>query len=178
MTSSNPMPSRPKKGRSPWIWVGLGCGLTALLAFGGCVALLGIVGQKAAREMGKPLTQKDALAKLGDIPIYQPSTFDELMTKGAQIGSSLVPGGFIAGSAAFDTNDEPAKVLAWYQQALTAKGYHQLPNQPTFNSNLTQASFQKESDSILVQVQDASKGTHKYTFLLMRMKLPKSKASS
>jgi hypothetical protein len=179
MTNSNPVPSGPKKGQSPWMWVGIGCGITALLAFGGCVAFVGIVGQKAAQQMGKPLTQKEAMAKLGDIPIYQPSTFNETMTKGAQFGSSLVPGEFISGSAAFDTNDGPDKVIDWYQQELAAKGYHQLPKQPTLNSNLTQASFQKESDGILIQVQDSSsRSGNKYTLLLMRMNLLKSKTSS
>jgi hypothetical protein len=178
MTSSNPLPTGPKKSRSPWMWVGLGCGVTALLAFGGCVAFIGVVGQKAAQEMGKPITQKEAIAKLGDVPIYQPSTFNETMTKGAQFGTSLIPGQIVSAAVAFETKDDPERILRWYQQELTAKGYHQLPKQPTLNSNLTQASFQKESDGILVQVQDARGGAKPYMLLLMRMKLPTSKKSS
>jgi hypothetical protein len=160
------------------MWVGIGCGLTTLLAFGGCVAFLGIVGQKAAREMGKPVTQKEAIAKLGDVPIYQPSTFDETMTKGAQFGSSLIPAQIVSAAVAFETKDDPDKIIGWYQQELAAKGYHQLPKQPTLNSNLTQASFQKESDAVLVQVQESSRSANAYTLLLMRMKLPKSKEPS
>jgi hypothetical protein len=175
MTSSNPIPTGPKKSRSPWMWVGIGCGVTTLLAFGGCVAFLSVVGQKAAQEMGKPITKEDAIAKLGDIPIYQPSRFNETMTKGAQFGSSLIPGQIVSAAVAFETQDNPERVIRWYQQALAAKGYHQLPKQPTFNSDLTQASFQKESDGILVQVQDSRSSAKAYMLLLMRMRLSNAK---
>jgi hypothetical protein len=177
MTSSNPIPTGPKKSRSPWMWVGIGCGVTTLLAFGGCVAFLGVVGQKAAQEMGKPITKEDAISKLGDIPIYQPSTFSETMTKGAQFGSSLIPGQIVSAAVAFETQDNPDQVIRWYQQELAAKGYQQLPKQPTLSSNVTQASFQKESDGILVQVQDSNSSAKAYMLLLMRMKLPNSKQS-
>jgi hypothetical protein len=178
MPPSNPLPTRSKKSRSPWMWVGIGCGVSALLAFGGCIAFVGFVGQKAAQEMGKPIGQQEAIAKLGDVPIYQPSTFNETMTKGAQFGSSLIPGQIVSAAVAFETQDNPDRIIRWYQQELAAKGYHQLPKQPTLSDNITQASFQKESDGILVQVQNASSSAKAYMLLLMRMKLPKSKTSS
>ena len=177
MTSSNPVPSGPKKGRSPWMWVGLGCGLTALLAFGGCVALMGVIGQRAAQEIKKPVTQKDVMADLGDIPLYQPSTFDETMTKGVRFGSSFFPGKMVT-AAAFDTSDEPDKIIDWYQQQLSERGYQKLQSQPTFNSKITQANFRKDSESILVQIHDAKAGGQKYTMVLMRMKLSISKPTS
>jgi hypothetical protein len=177
MTSSNPVPSGPKKGRSPWMWVGLGCGLTVLLAFGGCVALMGVIGQRAAQEMGKPITQKEAMAKLGDIPIYKPSTFDENMTKGVRFSSSLMPGEMMT-AAAFGTSDEPDKIIDWYQKQLSERGYQKLQSQPTFNSKITQANFKKDSESILVQIHDATTGGHKYTMVLMHIKLPISKPAS
>jgi hypothetical protein len=177
MTRSNPVQSGPKKGRSPWMWVGLGCGLTVLLAFGGCVALMGVIGQRAAQEMGKPITQRDVMAELGDIPVYQPSTFDETMTKGVRFGSSLFPGKMVT-AVAFDTPDEPDKIIDWYQQQLSERGYQKLQSQPTFNSKITQANFKKGSQSIIVQIQDAKAGGQKYTMVLMRMKLPASKTPS
>jgi predicted ATP-binding protein involved in virulence len=179
MTSSNASPSGPKKPRSPWVWVGLGCGTAALLTFGGCAALLSLVGQRAAQEMKKPLNQKEVLAKLGDIPIYQPSTFNESMTKGARFGSSLFPGSMMS-AAAFDTSDSPNQIVDWYEQQLSAKGYKRMPEQPNLNSKLKQVQFQKQSESIIVQVQETSaSGPQKsYTLLLMRMKFPGAKASS
>lgn len=176
MTNSNPSPSGPKKPRSPWMWVGLGCGITVLLTFGGCVAFLGFVGNRAVQEVSKPLDQKEVLDKLGDTPIYQPSTFNEMMTKGARIGSSLFPGEMVS-AAAFDTSDEPTQVIDWYQQQLQATGYKKIQSSST--NQITQAGFQKASESIIVQVQEATAATssQKYTFLLMRMKAPVSKAS-
>jgi hypothetical protein len=178
MTSPNASPSGPKKPQSPWVWVGLGCGTATLLSFGGCVAFLGLVGQRAAQEMKKPLDQKEVLTKLGDTPIYQPSTFNETMTKGARFGSSLFPGQMMS-AAAFYTGDEPNQIIDWYEQQLSAKGYQKLPGQPSLSSKSTQVQFQKQSDSIIIQVQEATAGSPKsYTFLVMRMRLPTSKASS
>ncbi len=178
MTSPNASPSGPKKPRSPWVWVGLGCGTAILLTFGGCVALLGLVGQRAAQEMGKPLNQKEVFAKLGDTPIYQPSTFNETMTKGARIGGSLFPGAMVS-TAAFNTKDGPNQIIDWYEQQLSAKGYQKMPGPPNLSSTSTQVSFQKQSESIIVQVQDAAAANSQksYTLLLMRMRLPTSKAS-
>lgn len=158
------------------MWVGLGCGVTILLTFGGCVAFLGFVGNRAAQEISKPLDSKEVLDKLGDTPIYQPSTFNELMTKGARIGGSLFPGVMVS-AAAFDTSDEPKQVIDWYQEQLADAGYKKI--QSSSNNQITQAGFQKGSESIIVQVQEATTApsSQKYTFLLMRMKAPASKAS-
>jgi hypothetical protein len=158
------------------MWVGLGCGVTILLTFGGCVAFLGFVGNRAVQEVSKPLDQKEVLDKLGDTPIYQPSTFNEMMTKGARIGSSLFPGEMVS-AAAFDTSDEPTQVIDWYQSQLQASGYKKI--QSNSNNQITQAGFQKGSENIIVQVQEATTATssQKYTFLLMRMKAPAAKAS-
>jgi hypothetical protein len=176
MTQSNVSPSEPKKPRSPWMWVGLGCGVTVLLTFGGCMAFLGFVGNRAAQEISKPLDQKEVLDKLGNIPIYQPSTFNEMMTKGVRIGSSLFPGDRFS-AAAFDTSDEPKQVIDWYQQQLQAVGYKKI--QSSSDNQITQASFQKGSESIVVQVQETTAATssQKNMFLLMRMKAPAAKAS-
>jgi hypothetical protein len=177
MTIPNASPSGPKKPRSPWVWVGLGCGTAILLTFGGCVAFLGLVGQRAAQEMGKPLDRKEVLAKLGDTPIYQPSTFNETMTKGARIGSSLFPGQMMS-AAAFNTGDTPKQIITWYEQQLSSKGYQKLSEQPSLNRESTQVQFQKQSDGIIVQVQEATATSPKgYTFLLMRMRLPTAKPS-
>lgn len=159
------------------MWVGLGCGLTVLLAFGGCVALMGVIGQRAAQEIRKPLTQKETIAKLGDIPIYQPSTFNEPMTRGVRFGSSLFPGEMMT-AAAFDTSAQPDQIIDWYQQRLTKKGFQTLPQQPSFATNTRVATFRKGSESIIVQIEDAKRGEQKHTLILMRMKRPNSKPGS
>lgn len=177
MAPSNASPSGPRKPRSPWMWVALGCGVSVLLTFGGCVAFLGYVGNRAAQEMRKPLDQKAVLAKLGDTPIYQPSTFNESATKGARIGSSLFPGEMVS-AAAFDTSSKPNDIFDWYEQQLTAQGYRRLPEQTFPGSKVTQISFQRQSENIIVQVEEASTDSQKqYTFVLIRVKPPTTKAS-
>ncbi|WP_404789002.1 hypothetical protein [Altericista sp. CCNU0014] len=176
MTSPNVSPPGPKRPRSPWVWVGLGCGTALLLTFGGCVLLFGTIGQRAAQEMGKPLDRQEAIAKLGDTPIYQPSTFNETMTKGARLGSSIFPGAMVS-AAAFNTSDGPDKVIGWYEQQLAAKGYRRMPEQFNPNGKSKQATFQNKSEGIIVQMDDVAgaAGSQKnYTLLLMRMRFSKA----
>ena len=44
-----PPPSR--RGTSPWVWVGLGCGLLVLLTVGGCIAFISYAGRNFAQMM-------------------------------------------------------------------------------------------------------------------------------
>jgi hypothetical protein len=176
MTNLTPSPLGPKKSTSPWVWVGLGCGTAALIAFGGCVGL-GILGQHAVEEFNKPVNPKEAIAKLGDIPIYQPSTFNELDTKSVRFGGSIVPGAFVS-IVSFDTSDPPNKVMKWYEQKLADKGYRKIsvPSVPNGLAGLTQVHFQKQAEGIMVQTMDASTNSRKdYSFTLARTKRSTSK---
>lgn len=178
MTAPSPSPSGPKKSTSPWVWVGLGCVTAVLLTIGGCIALLGVVSKQAVKHFGKTVTPKEALARFGDIPIYQPSTFNAERIKEARLGSSLFPGEMVS-SVVFDTSDAPNQVMNWYEQQLSAKGYQRTSKQTMLNSKSAKVTFEKQLESILVEVDDASTGSRKnYTLLLMRMKLPGSKPSS
>jgi hypothetical protein len=169
MTHLTPSPLGPKKSTSTWVWVGLGCGTATLIAFGGCVGL-GILGQHAVEEFNKPVNPKEAIAKLGDIPIYQPSTFNEMKTKGARIGSSIIPG-VVVSAITFDTSDPPNQVLEWYEKQLTSKGYRKTSKQPVTAGMYTQDTFQKSKEAIVVQTIDSSTKSRKnYSFTLMRMK--------
>jgi hypothetical protein len=168
MTNLTPSPFGTGKATSPWVWVGLGCGTAALLTFGGCVAL-GILGQRAVKEFSKPVNSKEAIAKLGDIPIYQPSKFNELLTKSVRLSTSVLPGKMFS-PVAFDTSDPPNKVLAWYEQQLPKKGYRATSRQSILK-NAIQVSFRKQSESIIVQFQDSSTSSRKdYSFVLMGIK--------
>jgi hypothetical protein len=153
MVNLTPSPSGSGKATSPWAWVGLGCGTAALLIFGGCVAL-GILGQRAVKEFSKPVNSKEAIAKLGDIPIYQPSKFNELLTKSACLSTSVIPGKMFS-PVGFDTSDPPNKVLTWYEQQLPKKVYRATSRQPILKG-LTQVTFRKKTESIIVQFQDSS----------------------
>jgi hypothetical protein len=170
MTNLTPSPLGPKKSTSPWVWVGLGCGTAALIAFGGCVGL-GILGQRAVQEFNKPVDPKEAVAKLGDIPIYQPSTFNEMRTKSMRLSTSLFSRKAVS-TVAFDTRDPPNQVLTWYEQQFASQGYRASSKQSILKG-LTQVTFQKQTDLILVQAQDSSTSSRKdYWFVLVCMQRP------
>jgi hypothetical protein len=163
--------SKAKKSTSPWIWAGIGCGTAVLLTFGGCIALGLFATQHAVQEFSKPVDSKDAVAKLGNIPIYRPSTFNELITKKKRLETSLFPG-IAVSTAAFDTSTPPNQVLNWYEQQLAKKGYR-ATSKKSFSNSLTQVSFQNQTDGIILQVRDFSKSSRKnYSFTLIRVKHP------
>ncbi len=150
--------------------MGLGCGTALLITIGG-LATLGLLTQHAVKEFSKPVTSKDAVAKLGDVPIYKPSTFDELRTKSMRLSTSLFSGKTVS-TVAFDTSDPPDQVLTWYEHQFADRGYRTSSRQSILKG-LTQVSFQKQTESILLQVQDSSRGSRKdYWFVLMRMQRP------
>jgi hypothetical protein len=172
MSDFKPSPPKTGKSTSPWIWVGIGCGTAALLTFGGCVAIGLIATQRAVEEFRKPVDSKSALAKLDDVPIYKPSTFNELKTKGARLGASIVPVGATMDTVAFDTSDPPHKVIRWYEQQFASKGYRATPNQAVIGG-VTQVSFQNKTQAVVVQARDDSTKSRKdYGFILIRMKYP------
>jgi hypothetical protein len=171
MANLTPSPLGPKKSTSPWVWVGLGCGTAALIAFGGIVTI-GLMTQRAVQEFNKPINSKETIAKLGDIPIYQPSTFDEMGTKGSRLGTAFLPKEMLF-TAAFDTSDPPDKVLDWYEHQFSNKGYRATSRQIIFKV-LTQVDFQKDrTERITLQVQETgTKSRRKTSFVLMRMNYP------
>jgi hypothetical protein len=169
MSDFTPPPPKTGKSTSPWGWVGIGCGTALLLTFGGCVAIGLIATQRAVEEFRKPVDSKTALAKLKDVPIYKPSTFNELKTKGARLGASMVPVGATMDAVAFDTSDPPSKVMSWYEQQFTSKGYRATPRQSIING-ITQISFQNQTQAVLVQARDLSTKSRKdYSFILIRV---------
>jgi hypothetical protein len=170
MTNSTPPPPNRQKSTSPWVWVGLGCGTAMLITVGGIVTI-GLLTQRAFKEFSKPVTSQEAVAKLGNVPIYQPSTFDEIRTKSMRLSTSLFSGKTVS-TAAFDTSDPPNQVMTWYEQQLANKGYRASTRQSILK-NLTQVTFQKQTDLILVQTQDSSTSSRKdYWFVLMRLQRP------
>ena len=155
-----PPPPPPSK-KSPWLFVGLGCGLLILLSFGGCVLLLGSVGKNIAAEMKKPLDTKAVLADLGDIPKYPDAQLSENMTKAqrAVFGNAIMKAAMKGNEpkvAAFQTKDGVDKVLTWYDKAMDKAGYEpaastKFPNMG--NGSADQKQYRKGADGVVVQVQ-------------------------
>jgi hypothetical protein len=171
MSDFTPPPPKTGTSTSPWVWVGIGCGTAVLLTFGGCVAIGLIATQHAVEEFRKPVDSKTALAKLENVPIYKPSTFNELKTKEARLGASMVPAGAMD-TVAFDTSDPPSKVMSWYEQQFASKGYRATPRQSILNG-MIQVRFQNQAENVVVQARDLGINSKKdYTFILIRMKHP------
>lgn len=121
-----PPPPPPRQGRSPWLWVGLGCGLLVLLTFGGCVAATLLVGNRMQEEMRRaekePLTEQQVRAALRPVPIYPGAKVDIPETKMLRVVTKTV-GGFTRAltrgkmtmeMAVFRAPAPPDKVIGWY----------------------------------------------------------------
>lgn len=175
--SQTPIPKQPKK-RSPFFWVIIVCSGLVLLAFGGCIVGLGMLGQRVYKEVGKPLNQEEILANLGDIPIYQPSTFNTTLSRGAQVGGSFIPGQKSFTAAAFDVSGEPAQIVGWYDEQMRSLEYQPV-QVDTDDASLQQIAFQKDDQFVIVQVNDALlKQTGQYSLLLIRMEINDLEKSS
>lgn len=156
-----PPPPPARARRSPWLYVGIGCGLLFLLVVGGCVAALGIMGNRIQQEMKKPINKQEVLAALKDAPIYPNAQFHEQATKGGRAGLSLMSRFLPAEStavAAFVTADDDDKVLSWYEKKLPTLGYQPATQGGNVNFNAgaagaKQRQYKKGQDMLMVQVQ-------------------------
>ncbi len=118
-----PHPPAPgRRGRSPWLWVGAGCGLLLLLTFGGCAALFYVVGRQAGETARQPLTRQQVLRSLGGTPIYPGAQVDLPLSKRLRTVSETAnkfTGLFSGGKAktgigVFRVPAPPDKVMGWY----------------------------------------------------------------
>lgn len=111
-----------RRGRSPWLWVGLGCGLLLLVTFGGCAAFVYVVGKRAAEAVDRPLSKQQVIEALQKTPVYPGAQVDLPTSKQMLVVSEiankttgLVSGGKIkTGIGAFSVPAPPDKIIAWY----------------------------------------------------------------
>ena len=157
-------PAPPRRGLSPWAWVGIGCGLFTLLGIGGCVAFIAVVGKQVSSEMQKPINREEILASLGDTPRYPNAQFDDNGTKAGRIGLNLTKRLIPARSsvvAAFVTRDDADKILSWYDAEMKKRGFQSgasaggtgLSGGP---NGARQRQYRKDDDVAIVQVQRGS----------------------
>lgn len=124
-----PEPAAPaRRGLSPWAWVGIGCGLLALLSFGGCAALIFVGGRQITsaveQAQNAPLTEQQVINAVKPIPIYPGAQVDIAASKTVraifQVTSgftgALTGGKMKMAAGAFDVSAPPDKVIAWYDQ--------------------------------------------------------------
>lgn len=90
--SSEPY-GQPKKSRSPWVWVGLGCGVMVL----GAIAFAAFIAVVVFGAMKSSTPYKDALARAQSDPRV-----------GALLGTPVRPGYFFSGSINTKNDDGEA----------------------------------------------------------------------
>lgn len=149
-----PPPPAPRRARSPWMFVGIGCGTLALLF----VVTVAIVANKFVgtmrEEMKKPLNITETKKAMGDVPEYQNATLDETMTKAQRATTSILKMSLQASDVAllaYRTEDKPDRVIDWYADQMEKRGYKEASN---FNTaGVAQGQYRKGSEAVMVQCQ-------------------------
>lgn len=165
-----PPPPPPAKTRSPWLYVGLGCGLLAVLVMGGCVAAAMFAGRQITEDMKKPINRQETMAALADTPIYPGATFNETGSKAGRASLGLMKRVIPADStaiAAFVTKDNRETVQGWYDKKMPALGYQPVTGGGANFAGNGQRQYKKDKNMVIVQVQNAKK-TEGSTIMLMR----------
>lgn len=161
-----PPPPPPARKMSPWAWVGIGCGLFTLLAFGGCFALFSVAKNRFQETMKQPITEQSVAVSLGGVPVYPGARLDMDMTRVIRATFGIV-GGLSGGKVTFNTGVyrvpaiAPDKLAAWYATKLKAAGWKTMPRPPAgFNNRQQgiseQSQYGKGDQQVVVQIGSAS----------------------
>lgn len=160
-----PPPVPVQRARSPWLYVGLGCGLLTLLIVGGCIAAATLAVRRATEENKKPVTQQQVVADLKPIPIYPGSKVDLETSRALRAGASVVNVFVKTKAGAFRVPASSAKVIAWYETKMSGDGWRSVAAAPrgfggsTMRAkNMTQRQFLKNDKQVLVQSGESEAG--------------------
>lgn len=164
-------PPPASSGRSPWLYVALGCGIFTLLIFGGCIGAGIYFGNKVKQQINKPL-DKEALAKeLSDVPIYPNAKLDEKTTKILQATTGFTKGlmkdGQSMAFAAYISADDDSQILKWYDKNMVGAGYKAISTQESESTGTTAShSFSKGDVVVVIQI---PAGKSEDSFHILRM---------
>ena len=150
-------PPPPKPKRSPWMFVGIGCGVMALLVAGA----FGLLTNQIYQEIkNNPLTAEKIRQEMGDSPVYPGAEIDIEMTQAQYAG--LKVGGMFgklkAEKVATETrltSDSSEDVHDYYWKLMTSRRYKSLP-QPEI-AQARAVLYRKDNDALLVQTQPIPK---------------------
>lgn len=150
-------PPPPKPKRSPWMFVGIGCGILTLLV----VAAFGVLAYQIKEEIRKhPFDPAANRQAMGDTPVYPGSVLDEEMTQAQHAGLRMgrAFGSLKADSIATETRLTPEpidEIQDYYWRIMTTRRYKSIP-QPEFGGARA-VLYRKDKDALLVQVQPVPK---------------------
>ena len=143
------------KTRSPWMSVGIGCGVLATLGLGGCVALAVLV--KTAIDTPIDPVKNLAALQAMKIPVYPGATLNPALSKAngkALSAMTTLTGGKAKVTAA--ALDAPASVLVvrrWYGAKLPALGFKEESSQENAAAlgRVDQVQWGRGEEKLLVQ---------------------------
>lgn len=168
-------PPPPKRGLSPWAWVGIGCASVTLLGVGGCV-ILGFQFARAFNNATSPEESRDKL-KAANIPIYPGAQINAAATRAAggvmNIMGGMMGKGTSISMVAFECPDPATKVHSWYVQQTSALGFAEQTRGDRGNPagrNVSQHMYVKGDDMIMVQTQDPESGKQGCVLVLAHFK--------
>jgi hypothetical protein len=176
-------PPPPAKRRSPWMFVGIGCGLLFLLVVGGIAVVSVTFVNKVKTAMNAPFDKEAALKSLEDVPIYPGATVDEQTSKAQravfQIMEKVMPAESMT-ALAFVTEDDSDKIIDWYNKKLESLGYSQHESgsmSGAGSSTIAQQQYKKGKDVVMVQIQRNTRPKEEGTnfLILLRLKNIKGK---
>lgn len=154
-------PPPPRRGLSPWAWVGIGCAGVTVLGFGGCIAVAVTMKNRIESEMRQPFNPQQAVQAIGDIPQYPNAQIDEVGSKAARAGLRAMSFAIPAKSSAvlaLRVEDPDEKIFKWYDTKMQDAGYKIQNGRETTGRNV-QHQYRKDRDMVIVQVQRGQRST-------------------
>jgi len=160
-----PLPTPPKAGRSPFVYVAAGCGLLTLITMGGCIMLAVNVKNKMVQEQNKPLSVATVEQDLKDIPkpkgavvdIKQSKVYRATFKAGEAVGFGKVK----TTAGVYTVKGEPEDIVAWYDKVMISKeGWEVAPGKTSFQNQKTgvrtQRQYIKGKNQLMVMVGPAT----------------------
>lgn len=161
-------PPAPRRGLSPWAWVGIGCLSLTVLGFGGCIAAGAFFANQFKQEMNKPFNEEEARQLLKDVPFYPESRVSDEMSRAGRAGLSIFSRMMPAQSSvilALETEAPTESIFNFYDEEMGKLGYQETKIKTEAGVN-QQHQYQKDQDMVMVQVQPGKDG--KKAIMLMR----------
>jgi hypothetical protein len=160
-------PMTPKKQKSPWLYVGLGCLGLFVLSFGAC-ATIGVIGMNKYKEVAnQPVDEASIAQEFQGIPTYPGGKLNAEITKVTRgilnIFTMATPGKkFHIG--AYKVPDAPEKVMEWYDAKMAEAGYSEtkqifkLGNNSDEDGQGIAKMYKKDKDLVQIQAREGKKG--------------------
>lgn len=163
-------PPAPRRGLSPWAWVGIGCAGLTVLGFGGCITAGVVFTNKIKSEMNKPFNAQEAVQAMADIPLYPGGQVDEMGSKAARAGLQAMSFAIPAQRSsvlALRSDDPNEKIFKWYDGKMGELGYKQQTVREETGNNM-QHQYLKDKNMAIVQVQRSKGNDSPKLIVLMR----------